>query len=122
MRTRTVTFAVADSLIDEAISRWVDPVLANWPRSDHRPGTEVLRLTEFRARTEIVRPGLDPEPANVAVVVVDPTFTHAQACQMVDRMQEQLIPGLLLFPTLDATAARLQYGGVLTDEHSADPA
>lgn len=122
MRTRTVTFAVADSLVERAGSGWMEPILAHWPRPDVRPSAEIVRLAEFRARAEILKPGLDTDPASVAVVVLDHTVTHAQACQLVDRMQEQLIPGLLLFPNLDGAAARLQYGGVLTDSHSADPA
>lgn len=122
MRTRSVTFAVADSLMEGAKERWVQPLLACWPRPDARPEPEVIRLDEFLARVELVRPGMDPEPSPVAVIVFDQGFSHTLACQLIDHMQEQLIPGLLLFPRLDESAARLQYGGVLTDAHDAAPA
>lgn len=126
MRNRTVTFAAGDGLVEGAGARWAAPVLKAWPRGDESPRPEVISLREYLLRGEGPLGGTGPEPESPALVILGTEYSRAEISQLIDRLQNQLSPALLLVPgrelSEDKALTRLGSGGVLVEAWDADPA
>ncbi len=116
MRSRTVIFAASAPLLAVDVrARWAGPVLAKWPRRDSPVCAEFLTIEQFAERAEKLRPGVDKDAGPAALIVLEEDFPHAAILQLIDRLQRQLVPALLLFPRLDAERQSFQRGGVMVD-------
>src|SRR5258706_9506381 len=113
MRTRTVTFAAPETLFARAKAQWAEPILACWPRHGSSVSAEFLTVEQFAARTELARPGIDRDPSPPALIVYNDGQAHAPILQLLDGLQRQLVPAVLLFPELDDHALQFQGGGVI---------
>lgn len=120
MTEPTITLAVWEADADN-IGRWWAPVAARWPAHAAPPSPRLATLDlliDELANTEAN--GLTPE--TTAMIVLGPGTPMVSAVQLVDALQRALVPAVLLFPELDGPRQRLQGGGVIIEEHSADPA
>ena len=120
MRARTVIFAASASLLAVDVkARWAGPVLARWPRRETPVCAEFLTIEQFAERCEQARPGVDKDASAPVLVVLEEDFPHAAILQLIDRLQRQLVPALLLFPRLDEERQSFQRGGVMVDSWDA---
>jgi len=122
MRSRTVIFAASESLLAVDVkARWAAPVLAKWPSREVPVCAEFLTIEQFAVRCEQARPGVDKDAAAPALVALEDDFPHAAILQLIDRLQRQLVPALLLFPRVDAERQSFQRGGIIVDSWDAGP-
>jgi len=122
VRSRTVIFAASATLLSVDVrARWAGPALAKWPRREAPVCAEFLTIEKFAERAETLRPGVDRDASPAALIVLEDDFPQAAILQLIDRLQRQLVPALLLFPRLDADRLSFQRGGVMVDSWDVTP-
>lgn len=120
----TVTVAVASSMRDaDPVGRFAEPMRANWPGPSPAPDFRAVALDSLLLTLQSADEGgsltahLSP-----LLVILDAEQSPAALAQLVDRLQHLLIPAVLLLPTLDGAARRLQRGGIILQPHDVAPA
>lgn len=121
MSGRAITFVTGEDAAAAVRTRLVEPILARWPRRSGVPQIAFTTMDRALARIAELKPGLDAQPTGPFVIVCEGNESRAQLCQVIDRLQEQLIPALLLFPTVDGRSESLETGGILVECSDTDP-
>ncbi|MFN0131192.1 MAG: PP2C family protein-serine/threonine phosphatase [Phycisphaerales bacterium] len=119
MPAKSVIIAASTSAGD-SIARWWNPIRAAWPRFCPAPEPKSVRLDELLAAVA------GPQPERIAdgspiLLGVGPEISPTSLYQLVDRLQQLVVPAIVLFPVVDQAARALQGGGVLVESWDANP-
>lgn len=120
MPSKAVILAASPSAGDP-LTRWWHPIKASWPRYCIAPETRAVSLAEFQFAVTGPTPERMVEGGPV-LIGVGPELSPTSLYQLVDRLQQLVVPAVVLFPVVDQAARGLQGGGVLVESWDADPA
>ena len=106
-----LTFAGGEG-VSEPLERWSRRIEAAWPRRAG-PRVETCSFGEL----ERARGG-----HRAVIVVLSSTTRTLPIVQLIDRLQQAMLPALLLFPDPTAAQRGLEAGGVIVESWDAEPA
>jgi sigma-B regulation protein RsbU (phosphoserine phosphatase) len=121
MAQPTITLAASASAGDAA-SRWWRPIAAAWPRHGKAPALVSVPLNELASKLSSPEEAEHLADRGPLLIVLGPDAAGAALLRLVDHLQQQSIPCLLLFPVVDGPTRALQAGGLLVESWDADPA
>jgi serine phosphatase RsbU (regulator of sigma subunit) len=117
----TITLAASGGAGDAA-ARWGLPVLERWPKGSKRPGLEVISAETLEGQLRSGDTAQDLVAEGPLLAVLGEEFSGSRLFRLVDCMQQEMLPAVLLLPTVDDATRRLQSGGLIVDSWDADPA
>lgn len=106
----------------EALVRWWRPIAAAWPRGRTPAEPLTLSLPELVARLEHPEEAERLATGGPLLIVLGPDLSGSALLKLADRLQQHILPGILLFPQVDRATRGLQSGGLLVESWDADPA
>lgn len=121
MAQHIVTVAASTSAGD-ATARWWLPVVAAWPRTTAAPQPRYLSFNEL---TQQILAANSPEvldPFSPMLLILGPEIGGSMLFQLVDRLQQLMVPAVLLFPSVEGPIRQLESEGVIVDSWDANPA
>jgi sigma-B regulation protein RsbU (phosphoserine phosphatase) len=121
MGQTTITLA-ASSSCDDPVTRFGRPVLERWPRFGTKPELRGITLEMLEANMRTSAGARELAHGGPLLIAMDATFPLSSLYQLVDRIQQELVPAVLLLPKVDDGARRLQAGGLIVETWDADPA
>jgi len=120
MAQHLITVAASTSAGD-ATARWWLPVVAAWPRTTAAPQPRYLSLNEL---TQQILAANSPEvldPFSPMLLILGPEIGGSTLFQLVDRLQQLMVPAVLLFPSVEGPIRQLESEGVIVDSWDASP-
>ncbi|MEX2219753.1 MAG: PP2C family protein-serine/threonine phosphatase [Phycisphaerales bacterium] len=120
MGQQIITLAGSSSCA-EATERCGRAVVERWPRYGRAPQVRDLPLERVEARLRTAEGARELAGGGPMLLVLGPEVAGARLYQLVDRIQQEMLPAVLLLPEVDDTARRLQAGGLIVEGHDADP-
>ena len=106
----------------DAQGRWGSQIAAAWPRFVSRPDIQSMTLERLTAALRSDDEGSHLADHGPLLVVLGPEVTGGTLLQLADRLQQRMLPAVLLLPTVDAHARGLQSGGLIIEAWDAQPA
>jgi phosphoserine phosphatase RsbU/P len=116
----TITLASSGSCGDP-MARWGRPVLERWPRYGRRVEARTVEVDALEQ--ELRTPGGARELASAGplLMALGPEVGRSTLYQLIDRIQQELVPAIVLLATVDEGARRLQSAGLIVEAFDADP-
>lgn len=114
----TITLAASDG--NSALQRWGAPLVECWPRYGRKPGLKAITLEHLATRMATSEGAHELAADGPLLIVLGPETTGSLLYQLVDRIQQELVPAVLLLPNVDEGARRLQSGGLIVETWAAD--
>lgn len=118
MGSSTFIVAASPSLIDRAVSRWVEPIASAWPGAEEARG-ELISHDELLARVELIRPGADFAAAPPVLLALDAPMP--EIFRVLSLLRDRLVPAVVLVPADAAGALRRNRDGTIIDILDAEP-
>lgn len=120
MGQQAITLASSGSCGDAA-ARWGKPAIDRWARFGRRPDLRVIPIERLETQiktTEGARAAVRDGPL---MIVLGPEFTGSRLYQLVDRVQQEMLPAVLLLERVDDGARRLQSAGLIVEAWDVEP-
>lgn len=118
MAQQIVTIA-ACSTAGDAAARWWLPIVAAWPReapqSRHTPLSDVLAEVMSAPSADALH------HLGTLLLILGPEISGSSLFQLVDRLQQHLVPAVLLFPSADGPMRQLESEGIIVESWDASP-
>jgi serine phosphatase RsbU (regulator of sigma subunit) len=120
MGQQTITLAASDG--PGAMERWGMPVLASWPRYGKKPALKSVSLEHLAAQLKTTEGAHDLWADGPLLIVLGPETAGSLLFQLVDRIQQEMLPAVVLLPKVDEGVRRLQSGGLIVETWDASGA
>jgi phosphoserine phosphatase RsbU/P len=105
----------------DPVERWWRSVADCWPAGSELPAIRSLPLESLVAQLSCGEGGRKICHASPILVVLGPDACGSSLYQLVDRLQQNVVPAVMLLPAVDPSTRQLQSGGVIIDAWDADP-
>ncbi|TVQ61104.1 MAG: serine/threonine-protein phosphatase [Phycisphaerales bacterium] len=115
----TLTVAAAGK-IDRLRERFLDPILAAWPRP-HPPMARAVDFDDILSERVGKSPGRDRVQGPCVIVFEGGDGAGISLLQLVDQLRQAYIPAVLLFDTVTDDRLSLEGDGIIVDRHDASP-
>src|SRR5262245_3243760 len=106
MAQHTITIA-ASPLAGDAESRWQRQIASAWPRYGHAPAFRSISLETLSVELAREDPEGFPHQRGAYLIVLGPEMPGAGLLQLADKLQQRLVPTVMLLPVVDAHARGL---------------
>ncbi len=116
----TVTIAASPS-VGDAEGRWGRQIVAAWPRFVPRPNLRNTTLETLDAALLDEVLAAELTEGGPLLLVLGPEVTGATLLRLADRLQQRMVPTVMLLPTVDTHARGLQSGGLIVEAWDAQP-
>lgn len=128
MAQQTLTLAASVGALSalggraDPTERWWKPIAEHWPQGAKAPGIRPFGLEPLLA--QLGTPDHARALAQTAplVIILGPDACGSLLYHLVDRLQQSVLPAVILLPAVDAATRRLQSGGILIESWDAQPA
>lgn len=120
MAQPTITVASSTSAGD-AVARWWLPIVSAWPRASavpqphHTPLNELMQHIMSTSSPEVL------DLFSPILMILGPEIGGSALYQLVDRLQQLMVPAVLLFPSAEGPLRQLESDGVIVDSWDAAP-
>jgi phosphoserine phosphatase RsbU/P len=104
------------------VERWWRRIADAWPQGGEAPAIRSMCLETLLAQVGSSEGGRNLCHASPLVIVLGPDACGSSLYQMIDRLQQSLMPALILLPAVEPLTRQLQSGGIIIDSWDADPA
>lgn len=106
----------------DPVERWWRRIADAWPEAGETPAIRSVSLEALVSQL-----GAADAPRVLAhsvplLIILGPDACGASLYQLVDRLQQGILPAVVLLPSVDPTLRRLQSGGVIIESWDAGPA
>ncbi len=120
MAQQTITVAACTSAGD-AVARWWLPVVASWPRVGVVPQARHMSVSDLMAQVMSAASSEALDPFCPMLLILGPEVGGSALFQLVDRLQQHMVPAILLFPSADGPMRQLESDGVIVESWDASP-
>jgi phosphoserine phosphatase RsbU/P len=127
MAQQTVTLAASAGALlalgtrADPLERWWRRIADAWPQHTDAPAVRSMSLESLLGQLGSSEGGRGLCHASPIVVVLGPDACGSSLYQMVDRLQQGMLPALILLPAVEASTRQLQSGGIIIESWDADP-
>lgn len=120
MAQQTITVAACTSAGDVTGRFWL-PIVAAWPRIGGAPQARHMSASDLMSEV-MSAPSSDAlDPFCPMLLVLGPEISGSALFQLVDRLQQHMVPAVLLFPSADGPMRQLESDGIIVDSWDASP-
>lgn len=120
MAQHLITVASCTSAGD-ATARWWLPVVAAWPRLSAVPQPRHIPLNELLTQILAATSPEALDPLCPMLLILGPEISGSALFQLVDHLQQLMVPAVLLFPSVEGPIRQLESEGVIVDSWDAAP-
>jgi serine phosphatase RsbU (regulator of sigma subunit) len=121
MAQHSITIAASPS-IGDAQARWAPRLAAAWPRPSSPPTFFSLPLDALFETLLDEASATGMTNAGPLLVVLGPEVPGGTLLQLADRLQQRMVPAVLLLPAIDQHSRGLETGGLIVEAMDSDPA
>ena len=119
MAQHTITVAGSTSAGD-VTARWWLPILAAWPRATVAP--QPRHMTAPDLIQQVMSASAEAlDPFTPMLLVLGPEVSGSALFQLVDRLQQHMVPAVLLFPSAEGPMRQLESDGIIIESWDAPP-
>lgn len=112
----------ASPTVGDAGARWAAPLAAAWPRcSPGCPRFTTGTVEELRDALADEDRAAELADHGPLLIVLGPEISGSALLRLADRLQQYMLPAVLLIPVADANARSLQGGGLIIESLDATP-
>jgi phosphoserine phosphatase RsbU/P len=106
----------------DPVARWWGPIADAWPRCGVCPPYRTAAFSDVAAALSEPDAGMRLLQSAPLLIAVGPDLRGTALYQLIDHLQQHLIPAVVLLPQVDSSTRQLQTGGVIIESWDADPA
>jgi serine phosphatase RsbU (regulator of sigma subunit) len=120
MAQQTITVAACTTAGD-ATGRWWLPVVAAWPRVGQAPQPRYVPLAELIPQIMSAQTLEILDPLSPMLLILGPEVSGSALFQLVDHLQQLMVPAVLLFPSAEGPMRQLESDGIIIDSWDCSP-